>query len=310
LAFGQSSGPTGPTAAPTIGTTTQQETTTNEYVNCPNDWIDADILGCYKFLDAKINHTWVEAQYDCEQVGGYLAEPTTHRLSSFLHSLANFDEDMSGIKHWFIGLTDLAIEGNWNWIHTREIMTDDSWGNKRPVNKQGNKNDCGVMVLNKDSWHWEDWDCTLPEIQHSPVAPVCQRDTNTFITTSSPEPTTTPSTCESGWSEFEGSCYKHFPSSQYWQNAVAECGKYGSFLTIIHSKEEEDFVKNLSGNNFWMGGVYPSGGPTWIDGSPHDYGSFYNPYSNKCIYYYYNSAKFNTDNCDSSSLYYVCEKYL
>ena len=46
---------------------------------CLDDWIDADILGCYKFLDAKINHTWVEAQYDCEQVGGYLAEPTTHR---------------------------------------------------------------------------------------------------------------------------------------------------------------------------------------------------------------------------------------
>ena len=43
------------------------------------DWIDADTLGCYKFLDDKINHTWVEALYECEQIGGYLAEPTTHR---------------------------------------------------------------------------------------------------------------------------------------------------------------------------------------------------------------------------------------
>ena len=167
------------------------------------------------------------------------------------------------------------------------------------------------MVLNKDSWHWEDWDCTLPEIHHSPVAPVCQRDTNTFITTSPPESTTTPSTCESGWSEFDGSCYKHFPSTQYWQNAVAECGKYGSFLTIIHSKEEEDFVKNLSGGEvFWMGGVYQSGGPTWIDGSPFDYGSIYSHSSNYCLYFSFSHLEFNTANCQSSDVYYTCEKYL
>ncbi len=176
----------------------------------------------------------------------------------------------------------------------------------------GNKNDCGVMVLNKDSWHWEDWDCTLPEIHHSLVAPVCQRDTNTFITSSPPEPNTTtaPSTCESGWSEFDGSCYKLFQSSQYWQNAVAECGKYSSFLTIIHSKEEENYLRNIYGTSFWMGGVYPSGGPTWIDGSPYDYGSFYSPRSNQCIYYYYGASQFDTENCDGSSQYYVCEKYL
>ena len=175
----------------------------------------------------------------------------------------------------------------------------------------GNKNDCGVMVLNKDNWYWEDWDCTLPEIQHSPVAPVCQRDTNTFITTSSPEPTTTPSTCESGWSEYQGSCYKYFATTNYWQNAVAECGKYGSFLTIIHSKEEEDFVRSLgNGNIFWIGGVYQSGGLTWIDGSPYDYGSVYSPSSNQCIYYSMSHLVFNTANCDGESMDYICEKYL
>ena len=41
------------------------------------DWINAGDLGCYKLLDAKVDHTWVQAQYDCEQIGGFLAEPST-----------------------------------------------------------------------------------------------------------------------------------------------------------------------------------------------------------------------------------------
>ena len=34
-------------------------------------------MGCHKFLNTKINISWIDAQYECEVVGGYLAEPTT-----------------------------------------------------------------------------------------------------------------------------------------------------------------------------------------------------------------------------------------
>ena len=40
-------------------------------------WIDGDLMGCHKFLDSKLNISWIEAQYECEAVGGYLAEPST-----------------------------------------------------------------------------------------------------------------------------------------------------------------------------------------------------------------------------------------
>ena len=46
-------------------------------VNVAADWFDAGSLGCYKFLDGKVNLTWVEAQLACEQEGGFLAEPTS-----------------------------------------------------------------------------------------------------------------------------------------------------------------------------------------------------------------------------------------
>ena len=44
---------------------------------CLVDWFDAGSLGCYKFLEAGVNLTWVEAQQACEHAGGYLAEPQT-----------------------------------------------------------------------------------------------------------------------------------------------------------------------------------------------------------------------------------------
>ena len=46
-------------------------------VNGAADWFDAGSLGCYKFLEGKVNLTWVEAQLACEQQGGYLAEPSS-----------------------------------------------------------------------------------------------------------------------------------------------------------------------------------------------------------------------------------------
>ena len=49
----------------------------NFYIYVLADWFDAGVLGCYKFLDGKVNLTWVEAQLACEQQGGYLAEPTS-----------------------------------------------------------------------------------------------------------------------------------------------------------------------------------------------------------------------------------------
>jgi hypothetical protein len=42
-------------------------------------WLDADQLGCFKFLESSVNLFWVEAQQKCESIGGYLAEPSDAR---------------------------------------------------------------------------------------------------------------------------------------------------------------------------------------------------------------------------------------
>jgi hypothetical protein len=47
--------------------------------NFKDGWLDAEELGCFKFLETATNLFWVEAQQKCESIGGYLAEPTTAR---------------------------------------------------------------------------------------------------------------------------------------------------------------------------------------------------------------------------------------
>ena len=99
----------------------------NFYIYVVADWFDAGNLGCYKFLDGKVNLTWVEAQLACEQQGGYLAEPTSElwgicyllffsinvqfRQMDFLSELALLEGGFTGVGYWYIGLTDLGK--NW-----------------------------------------------------------------------------------------------------------------------------------------------------------------------------------------------------
>jgi hypothetical protein len=47
-------------------------------------WLDADELGCFKFLETDTDLFWVEAQQKCESIGGYLAEPSTARYAIIL----------------------------------------------------------------------------------------------------------------------------------------------------------------------------------------------------------------------------------
>merc|ERR1719410_1648393 len=78
---------------------------------CPDDWFDAGSLGCYKFLEGKVNLTWVEAQLACEQQNGYLAEPYSQLQMELLAELAVLEGSFTGIGNWYIGLTDLGREG-------------------------------------------------------------------------------------------------------------------------------------------------------------------------------------------------------
>ncbi len=67
-------------------------------------------------------------------------------------------------------------EGHWTWPHSGEDLGDAFWGSNRPNNKTGNTDDCGVMVLQRDNFWWEDRSCLAAEVQKKTVAPICQHE--------------------------------------------------------------------------------------------------------------------------------------
>merc|ERR1719334_3059847 len=144
-------------------------------VDCPDNWVNGQHLGCFTFLPEQANLTWFEAQNICEQLDGYLAEPKTLGQMNFLSGLASLEESFTGIQNWWIGLGDFSHEGVWAWIHSLEVATDSFWREGRPSNRSNNVLDCAVINHMAGGLGWLDDDCLTVKGHGGVIAPVCQR---------------------------------------------------------------------------------------------------------------------------------------
>ncbi|XP_040202231.1 CD209 antigen-like protein D isoform X4 [Rana temporaria] len=76
--------------------------------------------------------------------------------------------------------------------------------------------------------------------------------------------------CESGWLEFDGHCYffSHFQLS--WTSAQMMCLNRGSYLVIITSQEEQEFLnQHINKKTYWIGltDEKTEGTFQWVDGT-------------------------------------------
>jgi len=286
--------------------------TSQDVKQCPDDWFDADDLGCFKFLDSAVNLTWIEAQLACEKEGGYLAEPVNHWQSLFLGELAILEGSFTDIGYWYIGLTDLAHEGEWIWMHSGEAVTEAAWGSNCPTNRTMNSDDCAMLAIKNNHVSWEDHNCLSPDVKHHAVAPVCQRDTTSSQPqTTTEQPETTPAeTCPSEWSEFNSNCYKFFGLYTYWADADTFCSQEGGSITSVHSKEEQKFLQSLAnGSSFWLGGYMTNHGMVWSDGTDFDYDNIQFTSSGTCLFLnsiHYDSGWTMAD-CQKDGIGYICK---
>ena len=68
--------------------------------------------------------------------------------------------------------------------------------------------------------------------------------------------------------EFKGKCYKFSAEKKTWQDARQQCVAQGADLVKIDDKDENDFLKNHSDDNTWIGlqkdivGIF-----RWTDGT-------------------------------------------
>merc|ERR1712240_327418 len=173
-------------------TTTRPWQTTTAYPKegCPEGWVNS-IEGCFLFYYHKYVN-WHEAQYECEKVGGFLAEPKTQQQVDMLKSIAFLEDSLvdpwdKPNGTWWIGLTDQGHEGRWIWQHDTEDAYNTDWIWGCPVNGVNNL-DCAMMEKNFQC-QWRDALC-----DRNYAAPICQRDQTSPTPTPptpSPYPTTT-----------------------------------------------------------------------------------------------------------------------
>uniref|UniRef100_T1E3Z0 C-type lectin 11a n=1 Tax=Crotalus horridus TaxID=35024 RepID=T1E3Z0_CROHD len=102
--------------------------------------------------------------------------------------------------------------------------------------------------------------------------------------------------CPSGWSSYEGHCYKPFNEPKTWDDAESFCTEQakGGHLVSIESSEEADFVAQLVANNvrrgisyIWIGlrvqGEEKQCSSKWSDGSSVSYENWIEAESKTCL---------------------------
>nr|Q71RR4.1 RecName: Full=Snaclec coagulation factor IX/factor X-binding protein subunit A; Short=IX/X-bp subunit A; Flags: Precursor [Trimeresurus stejnegeri]AAQ15153.1 factor IX/X binding protein alpha chain [Trimeresurus stejnegeri] len=102
--------------------------------------------------------------------------------------------------------------------------------------------------------------------------------------------------CLSGWSSYEGHCYKAFELYKTWEDAESFCmeGVKGGHLVSIESSGEADFVAQLISENMkrldffvWIGlrvqGDEKQCNSEWSDGSSVSYENWIESESKTCL---------------------------
>jgi len=86
--------------------------------------------------------------------------------------------------------------------------------------------------------------------------------------------------CNPGYTNEEGTCYKYHPDKQTWDGALFQSAKENSTLISLHKTSEEAFVQKLvpTGKTglIWTGmnDLITEGTYTWTDGSSVEYTSW------------------------------------
>ena len=111
------------------------------------DWTDST------FHSVEGDFTWQEAKADAETRGGRLAVFDTQAKLDAVHAYLN---DLGSWPDHWIGLSDAASEGAWQWINGRPLSLS-SWHNGEPNNNRGNENYVVMHGSNHPNTHsWND----------------------------------------------------------------------------------------------------------------------------------------------------------
>ena len=180
----------------------------------------------YEFYTAAV--TWKTAKAICEAKGGHLVIINNSDENTFVNNFAQTDI--------WMGITDNQKEGQWVDVFGKAIPYS-NWADTQPDNHYMCEN-YGELYKNGT---WND------HKNFAKLAFVCEYEN----ATASLKPVVTKS--------FNGHKYELFDIHTSWNQAYKICENLGGHLVTVTTKEENDFVMNLSKDSvnkaIWLGGA-------------------------------------------------------
>ncbi|XP_075433517.1 asialoglycoprotein receptor 2-like isoform X6 [Ascaphus truei] len=124
--------------------------TTPKKESCESPWVYYND-NCYFFSTMKSN--WMKAKTMCEGKGASLAVITSEEEQKFIYGRTG------DVRYW-IGLSDLDVEGKWKWIDGTDYTTSYKFWKKGEPNDSMKNEDCAHIW---NSGEWNDVHCTYDQ---------------------------------------------------------------------------------------------------------------------------------------------------
>ncbi|XP_050396406.2 uncharacterized protein LOC126814966 [Patella vulgata] len=257
---------------------------------CDDGW-HAYNGNCYK-VHPEIK-TWSLARDKCVSQGATLIMPKTQSEMDFIHTIRDVTS-----SYW-VGVSDLAIEGKWYWLDGTELTAEQSrFAPGQPANTTA-WNDCAFMANEQGSSLWSDVYCSAYYQQryicfkpnhdfsktcrdlsddcqekYSADGTFCDME-NCYAAAKCSETCKInncyTSSCEVGWIMEDNKCYKLITDNLNYTAAVATCKSQGSIVSSMKTTKEKTLLDSLRGTfTLWIGATDDGheGIFTWQDGTP------------------------------------------
>ena len=240
-----------PTRQPSKEPTDNPTMTTSCSGSCPDgSWLTYD-GNCYKNMD--VATTWSECEALCASEGATMLcipDATTNQWVS--------NNIMTHYGDVWIGITDEANEGHWEWP-AGCASTYYDWASYGEPNGGTSDNCARMLYSSRPAWGDRlcsyDYDCAC----QIPLSSLCDDVDSESEETPAPSqlPSDAPSlpNCLNGWLGYGNSCYKTVSYDETFESCNALCVTEGASMLCIAD----------AATNYWIGSnLMTSGGDLWI----------------------------------------------
>ena len=135
---------------------------------CPKNWVQATWvdMGCLLFNSTQ-TYTWEEASVYCQtEANATLVEIETEDQFEFLQMEMEVFEGQLNSHSWWVGASDIGLEGRWIWMRSLTSVNDFIWHSSQP--NIGTRGNC-LHIYSGYGYEGDDDPCTYK------YYPICQQ---------------------------------------------------------------------------------------------------------------------------------------